>query len=537
MKKIIAIVLSALLIIALLSACKNSNDSGGQNNNTPTPTAPATTGGANTPGATNQPSTPKREKVTMAIQTDVMSLVPYISRSSNDFTMMNQMFDGLIKMTTDGTVYPQVAKKWEVSDDGKEYTFYLRDDVKFHNGDKLTAADVAFTVELARGSPARDFIRKYVDHAEIIDEYTIKLVLLRKSAPFMSDLAGIFRIMPEKAYNEMGEDGFAANPIGCGPFEFVSFKQAESLTLRAFKDYYGGPVAFSTLEFKIIPEASSAFIALETGEIDLFNYIPTSSIGIAKNNNNLQIHHKYLTGFCTLGFNLRTAPFDNLLLRQAIACAIDKEFIVDGAYDGYATPAKTLPNKYFIPWPESLNDYGFDFDIAKAKDLMAQAGYPDGKGLPTIVLDTQEAYKKTAVIIQSNLDAIGIKVDIQINEQSAQMQKTQNGDFVMYLTSPSLFNDLSIIVDVIGTTGPLNSTGYSNSRVDDLLSQGLTELDPEKRKVYYEEAIKIFTNEVPFVPLVHTIQNYAAAKDLDLTDLLTVSGYGPAIRLELLKFK
>lgn len=458
-----------------------------------------------------------RDTLTIASQLGFNTFDPCYASNSADMAISFNIFDGLLNMDPQGNTYPLLATDWDISEDGTEYTFYLREDVKFHNGADMNADDVVYSLNRAMASPYMALFTQYMDHVEKIDEFTVKIVLKAPSAPFLSQFAYFFAVLDQETTEQAG-DSFKDEPIGCGAYQLVSASDDQSVTLQAFDGYYGGAPTVKTLIYKVIPDPSTALIALETGEIDVCSYIPAASIEIVEANKKLSVSRKDTPYVSYLSLNTAMEPLDNVTLRQAMGFAIDRQSIVDIVFEGQATVAYSLINDMYVAYPEELEQYGYSYDPDKAKELLAQAGYPDGMGLPDFTITSIENYSGECEIVQFNLTSVGIPAKIELVDISAYTQLGASGGIQLGYMSIGLGNDAAVFVDMLTKNGAYNVTQYGRPEIDELFAQGAAEQDLEKRREIYLELYKMVNEDAPYLPTHFLCTTTCTQKDVDLTE-------------------
>jgi ABC-type dipeptide/oligopeptide/nickel transport system permease component/ABC-type transport system substrate-binding protein len=324
--------------------------------------------------------------------------------------LYGNVFEGLVQFAADGSAAPRLALSWEISADGLTYVFHLKSGVRFHDGSEFDAAAAKYSLEriLAPGStnPQRARLRA-IRAIEVVDPLTLRLLLSRRSGGLLQSLAFGSAVMVSRA----SVTNNAVRPIGTGPFRFLRWRRGDSITLERNPDYRGPPAQLSQVTFKFITDPTAAFAALMAGDVDAFaNYpAPESFSQFA-----VDRRFKVLTGTTemetVLGLNERVAPLHNVLVRRAISYALDRRAIIDGAMFGYGTPI----GSHFPPGNPAYVDLTgrYPHDIAKAKQLLAQAGYPGGLTL-TLKLPPPSYARRSGEIIAAQLAQAGIRVKIE----------------------------------------------------------------------------------------------------------------------------
>ncbi len=531
MKKF-ALLLALAMVFSMLAGCSG---------NTATPAnvgaAPSgsTSPSAGTATPTQAPAAAKPDTLVYATQQDFNILSPFFTGATPDQTATWAIMDSLFNMDTNGNFYPLVAEKWDFSEDGKEITFYIRKGIKFHNGTEVKASDVVFSADLMKNSPFKARVAALYDKAELIDDYTMKFILPQPAAQFMYELALQFAVYPEAYYNEVGgDDGFKNAPIGCGAYEFVSRTAGEGCILKAFPDYYGDKPSIENINLRFIPDASTALISLENGEIDLCQYVPAASYPLVESNPKLSLYSSKFPRVFNLILNCEQEPFkDNATLRQAFAAAIDKQLLVDIALEGHGVTATTLVNDVYIAAPKNIDNYAIKYDVENAKKLLAEAGYPDGKGLPSIKMTTIEMFKKQSEMIQDMLKQIGVTVEIDMVELSTYISMQSNREFTMGLMSTNQGGDASAFSAMLDPTSVSNGAGYNNPEVVELFKQASAIMDNEERSKVYEELYKKVIDDMPYISIYFVDTVSCSRADLNVESFM---GY-IAMKLMYINFK
>lgn len=440
--------------------------------------------------------------------TQVSDLVAYY--------VTHQIYDNLIYYGTDQTLTPGLAESWTYSDDGTEITFKLREGVKFHNGDVMTAEDVVFSLNMAIASPFTQGVTAVMENAEKVDDTTVKLKLKHSYGPIEYCISSSQMVIVNKKAYEADPEGYGRNPIGTGPYQFVEWKAGDKIILKAFEDYYKGPAEIKDVTFKVITDGSTAVIALENGEIDIIDTPPKTDRQNIIDNPNLKYYETEIAATVFITINHKSELGKNKKLREAIAHAIDKESMIIGAVEGIGTPIETPMTKSAFGWPEDFKNR--EYDIEKAKQLLAEAGYPNG--LDMVLKTTESAtYFKPTEVLQDQLKKIGINASIQKMERGAFwddiMTKRDYGFAVSAATAtyPDSDHIYSMFHGSLVEKGK-NYFNYSNPKLDELLDKGRLSNDQEERKQIYREICELFKEDVVSIPLYTYMTPIAANKDL-----------------------
>lgn len=463
--------------------------------------------------------------VFIASQQDFAVLDPFNTTATPDMTANWCIFDSLFNMDINGKMYPLVAESWDISADGLEIVFHIRKGITFHDGSALTAKDVVYSAKKMKESPFKRRVAVLFDRADVIDDYTMKFVLPQPAASFMYEMAYNFAVYSEAATERLG-DNFKNNPVGCGAYQIVSKEAGKGVTLKAYENYYGGVAPIKNIEFKVIPDASTALVALENGEIDLCQYVPAASYPLVTKNPKLELLQTKYSRVFNLILNTSVEPFKgNVALRQAIAHAIDKQFLVDVALEGYGAVAVTLVNETFIAAPPNINKHAREYNVAKAKELLKQAGYENGAGLPTLKISTIEMFKKQSEIIQAQLKEIGINVDIEMDELSTYLAMQSGGTLQMGLMSTNQGGDASVFAQLLLEGASNNGACYNNPEVARLFTKASAEMDNSKRALIFDELYATVLDDMPYVSIYFPDTVSCGRKDLDFATIMDFVAY------------
>jgi len=426
------------------------------------------------------------------------------------------LFSALVKVDKEGEIVPDLAERWEIKDDTR-YIFYLRNNVHFHDGHRLTAEDVQYTYEsILDEKTASPHKKTYeiIKRIETPNPTTIHFILEKPHAPFLADIS---RGIIPKHLVEQSLDQFSARLIGSGPFSFVSYEPDHAVELRAFPDYFGGKPSLERLLFRIIPEDSTRLLELSKGNIDLLqNAFPPDAVPRLQKNPQLKIMMAPSTTYSYLGFNLSDPILKNKRVRQAIAYAIDKEKITKYIFRDFAIPTSgLLTERHWAHVPTK----GIAYDPKKALQLLDEAKrFPDTSGTRihlTYKTSQNELSRRVAEVIQAQLARCGIAVTIKSYEWGTYYSDIKSGNFQMFSLSWVGVSDPDIYYDLFHSQSfPPNGSNrvrYQNKRIDQLVEAGRVLIDKDKRKSIYKEVQEILADELPYISLWHT-QNVAVMK-------------------------
>lgn len=451
---------------------------------------------------------------------DASNLIPMLSSDSSSHEVAGFIFNGLVKYDKDYNIVGDLARSWDIENDGKLLRFHLRNDVLWHDGQKFTAKDVMFTYKLIidPNTPTA-YAEKYklVKRARIIDEYTFEVEYERPLAPALISW-GSLQVLPEHilAGADITKTPFARSPVGTGPFSFVSWQTGQKITLKANEKYFDGIPFLTGINYRIIPDQNTEFLELKAGSIDMMGLTPLQYLRQTETAEFRKMYTKYKflsDGYTYLGFNLRKKPYDDRLVRQAISYAIDRDEIIKGVLNGLGEPT-TGPYKPGTRW-FNTHVTRYAYDPAKARELLMKAGYLDrngdgvvekeGRDLAITILTNQgnPLREKTAQIIQQRLKAVGIVVKIRIIEWTVFLKEyvdKGNFDAVILgwniLQDPDLYN---VWHSSQAVKKGLNFVGFKDAEVDRLLVDGRQTFDEAKRKQCYDRFQEILADQQPYI--------------------------------------
>jgi peptide/nickel transport system substrate-binding protein len=427
-------------------------------------------------------------------------------------TVIRNIFDGLVTRTTENQVVPELAKSYRWVDE-ETVEFDLKQGVKFHNGEDLTADDVVFTFKrimtLDVGAQRRGFVQEVAD-VEAVDEYTVRFHLNAHWPVFLQMLVHN-QIVPKDYVLEVGDEAFAQNPVGCGPFKFVEGKLDEQIVLERFEDYYGGanqlpPVGPAPLErviFRMIPETSTRVAALLAGEVHIIQSVPSHMVAQLVGKPEVVVKTTAGTQPKFMDLNVTRPPFDDVRVRQALNYAVDAQTLLSKVAGGYGIllPGPLAPaNLYSDPL---LLPYGHDPD--KAMALLAEAGYAPGD--ISFVIDAYGAYVEIADAVAGQLQALGMDVSVRTWEYQVVKPLLLNCERQAFLRDwgDSAFDPVGYVEAKWQTreegtpAGRGNFACYSNPKVDELIEAGASEADLPQRRMIYNEMQRLIYEDAPAV--------------------------------------
>ncbi|HEU5139212.1 MAG TPA: ABC transporter substrate-binding protein [Bacillales bacterium] len=467
---------------------------------------------------------------------DAVSLDPAAVTGGPSFAVTKNIYETLVNFNYEEqsteVVKTGLAKDWKISDDGKVYTFTLREGIKFQNGEKFTADAVVFNFNRWKNGKGKfpyypSMFGGYGDKSviksvEAVDEHTVKFTLVRPLAPFLKDLAmSPFAIASPKAIQKYGKD-YGKHPVGTGAYKFVEWKPNNTITLKKYEDYWkDGLPKLDRVIFKVIKSNRARLTALENGEIDLMLGLNPSDIKEVKGKKDLQVFYRPPLNIGYLGLTVTREPFGNVKVRKAMNYAINKKEIVNAFYADAAKVAVSPLPPTIAGFNSELDPY--EYNPEKAKQLLAEAGYPDGFKMELWAMPVPRPYmpngKKIAQAMQADLKKVGIDAKIVSYDWATYLDKASKGEadaFLLGWTSDNGDAD-NVLYTLLSTDsiGSNNYTAYSNKELDKILKKAQKITDEEKRNQLYKEAQEIIHKDAPWVPIVHSTP--ALAGDANVT--------------------
>lgn len=460
----------------------------------------------------------KGGNLTFGLAGEPSTMDPLIQNGTHGRTVKLAIYRGLLNYNKDGKLENELAKDYSVSDDNKTYTFNLRD-AKFHNGDPVTAEDVKYTFDRIITPDSKGTFKtelSIIQSIDVIDEKTISFTLKEPSAPFVHYLALPESVIVSKKWVE--EKGENADPMGAGPFKFASWTKGQDLIVEKFDDYYKPEnPKLDSIKFVFYPDENTRVNALRAGDVDLIETVPWKDADSLEKTPNIKLDS--VNGpFMQLQFNTKFKPFNDPRVRQAISYAIDRKSIINTAFSGRgeAIYGMAIPNGY-MGYSDKVNNY-FKHDTEKAKQLLAEAGYPNGFKARLLSTSQFSFHQQTAVAVQAELKKIGIEVELDLPDWATRINKNTEGDydFVVAGTAGDITDADWLSNFYTGGEVRLNNSAYFNDDViNQLLIDGRKEFDPAKREENYAKLIDRAMELSPFVYLSWREQSYGMNSNVE----------------------
>ncbi|EEG77049.1 extracellular solute-binding protein family 5 [Dethiobacter alkaliphilus AHT 1] len=481
----------------------------------------------------------------LGMQVDIETLNPILTESANEADVLNGIFSTLIKVNEEMEFEPDLLVQLpEVSEDGLEYRFELRDDVLFHDGEKLTAEDVYFTYQMKiaenNAVPSRmmwDKIKEFT----VTDPYSFTITLYEPDVTWLeywayADASIVPKHLVEEEFLANGEElskggDFSRNPIGSGPYELVEWETSDYILLAAFEDYYRGQPEIGQVVFKIIPDANTLLAQFETGEIDIYDRAQPGQyealVSLQENGQAIEVYQYPGFVYMHADFNLRLAKFQDKEVRQALNYAFPQEEFIATVLGGVGTPAYSDTPPVSWAYNPDIRQYSYNPD--KAEELLEEAGWVRGDdgvrekngerlAFTITTIAGNPAYASYQEIAKQEWEAIGAEVELESFDgpMFGDALTSMNFDVIVFAWSSGFDPDSTPIwhstqiPDEYGTGQ--NYAGYKNDRVDELLEAGLKISDRQERIEIYHEVQEILAEELPSL-FVYFMNSVVAVPD------------------------
>ncbi len=469
------------------------------------------------------------EILKIAIQAEPSKLNIVTAQDTYTSYLFSNICDPLIEINLNGeyTSEDAVTESYSVEDDGKVYIFKIKKGIKFHNGEDLTAEDVKFTYEAymdeTLGSPHHKYY-KDIEKLELLDDYTLKVVLSKVNVTFLTTARLRGAVLPKDYIEKVGWDGYERNPIGSGPYKFVKAVPGQKIILEKFEDYWEEEAKIAKVEFRFYPETTSSIMALQAKQIDFVAEMPADKFKNLKKINNSGLKFGTFQAFQDdrICFNKREdSIFSDVRLRQAVAYAIDRSELIVLTRGDMAVPAVgRIPNFH----PATAKDANaYELNLNKAKELMAEAGYPDGFKTQLFVPSGYKERVLEAQQIQQQVAMIGIDLEVVALEWGTYLDVTAEGGAPMFrerwsASLPSPFSFVEVWQSE-SSWNPIFGT-YSNEEVDMLIEKIKATADETERWKLYQKVQEIAMDDVASYPLYWSIVGEAYNDELTIPEEL-----------------
>lgn len=455
-------------------------------------------------------------KVTVALSSDVLTLDPSKDISPISLNIFKNVFDQLTDIRPDGSVGPQLAESWD-SPDAVTWTFKLRADAKFSDGKPVTVDDVLGTYQAImqdEKSPAREYT-SVIDKMEKVDERTIRFVTKYPYAPFPRWVS-LLSIVPQSTYRAMGAEQFARKPVGSGPYTVVNWVKDDHLELAANPQYWGGVPPIKSVIFRPVTNEASRTAGLESGDLDLVALIPPPEVPRLQRTSGLHVSLVASNRNLFLGFNTNTKPLDNVKVRQAIDCAINRDQICSQLLGGMGKP---------VGQPVAEGVFGYDpsiaptaYDPERARRLLGEAGFPNGFDIDMQYPSNRYAFgNEVAQAVAAQLANVGIRVKLEAMEYAAFFPLwtgKQLRAIYLFAFGPSIM-DADLPLSSLYSSG--GRVYWTSPEVDELFKRQRGQANDAERAQTISQIWKISQDQVPYCWLYTEIQAYGIRDRLEFT--------------------
>jgi len=437
--------------------------------------------------------------VSIGITNGGWDLIPARDTDFDSNKVYTLIYDNVVNLNSDAEVVPDLAKDWSRESD-TQFVFDLEEGVTFHNGEEFTAEDVKYTYDWIQNNenPRKNYVEA-VEDVVVENDTTVRFDLSEPYAPFLYKVHAVMWPLSETAMNEYGDD-YNQNPVGTGPFQMTSWDSGNKAVLEKYDDYWKDDQPnIDRIEFRILPEDSSKVAQLESGSIDLLDRMPPQFTDRVENSGNGRVITTAGVSSGRIDFNTDVEPLGDRDVRRAIAWALDKQQITQTVLQGYGNPAKSILPDSFPQYNDSISDFNHpNGDVEQAQSLLEDAGYSDLSF--EIKTSTSSRHERTATLVQSMLDQIGIDTSVQTLEGNAFFSQETEGDYEIAVSNWTWFGDPDTLLYLYHTDG-LNVWNISNDELDELLEQQRRAVDPDERqelideiqRIVYEEAYSVYT--------------------------------------------
>ncbi|MFH1454227.1 MAG: peptide-binding protein [Armatimonadota bacterium] len=463
-------------------------------------------------------SSDKTQVLNLAIKSNPRTINPVMASDGTSMALCNLIFNPLVKFNENMEITGSLAEGWEISKDKKTWTFFLRKDVRWHDGTPFTARDVKFTFDKLYDENTNTFNRgmfiinnKPVD-VKVIDDYKVQFTLPEVFAPFETYLT-MLGIVPEHLLKDadINKCEFNNTPVGTGPYKLQAWHQGDKIILEANKDYFDGSPKIQQIVYKIMPSREAGKIALQRQEIDIYSPLDEQDLKTLNEYSFLKKYEAPEFDYYYLAFDLTNPVFKDIDVRRAINHAIDKEKLLNNVAPGMGDIINGPMPK--ASWAYTDNVIIYNYDPKKAEELLEKSGYKkgsdgiyekDGKKLEfeIMYLQTNPRFHKIGVLIQSFLNTVGIKASLRSYETNVMYDKSYPGKFEAVIwdwfetPDPDCYTEWHSSQS--GDDG-MNYLSYSNPKVDKLLEQARTTYDRGERKKLYIEFQQIVSEDAAYV--------------------------------------
>lgn len=516
MNKLARLVACLMCVCMLMSACASTGTDTGEVTATDTPTETAAATAAPDNGVTQS----TKDTLVIAVKQDMVDRDPAGNTTNATVKIKAQVYETLIERTTDNQFLPLLAESWEWSEDYLTLTVKIKEGIKTHNGEELKASDCLFSLGILRNG-ANSIVTDKIDleKSHVIDDYTFAIVMQEVYMPVIANLSyPTCAMFSQKGYEENGGD-WSKMDIGTGAYMWGEWVQGDHVDLTAFPEYHvEGQPMIQNVQFRVIAEDGNRYIEVETGGADMAYEISGVDIATAEGNSNITVFREYTNDNAYLSFNQRKAPFNDIRVRQAIAHCLDLEGAWKVAMNGIGRPAiGLLPDNVKDSIAGQIQYPMYEYNIEKAKQLLAEAGYPNGfscqyhAGNLAVRLAYAEYFANA--LKQAGINVEIVSLDGATNAQALKVEQT----FDIYTWGIAATNgDIDFANRFFWSkdSSQRNIMGYSNPQMDELIEAAAREGDPAKRSELNAQIQTLALEDVAIIPIYQQEDVHAHVSNL-----------------------
>lgn len=455
------------------------------------------------------------DSISIRVSDDPLNINPLYVTDLNSFTIMQSLYAPYFEIV-DGSVYygNGLLQSVTANDDSTEFTLVLKDNLKWHDGEPITADDIVFSSNVVldeeQAVPYSTYLLDSEGNPGEVSKKDDSTAVINFKVPntgFLGSLSQLYCI-PEHIYKDVkniGESELNYEPVGSGPYKFVSYNSGQTYTVERFDDYFDTPSNIKTINFKIIKDTNTAIAALQSGDLDAMSISGVDHDTVA-GINTVTINNYNSGNVDAIGFNQLNENLAKPEVRQAIAYALNKEELIQFAYTSldFAQPAYSILTPNTLYYDDSLTKY--DNDVQKAKELLSEAGVSK-LDLKLLYSTSSDVNENTAVYIQSKLAEVGITVTLDPEEDSVYknlIQKENNSDYDLVLQKYELGAEPSLYADIISAGSRSNYSHVNDAELDALWDKGLSISDPVERDKVYKDIQKLINDKQYIYPIDYT---------------------------------
>lgn len=500
MRRSVAMLAMLALALLVLAACGSSEDVGQEQSGASTGATQDAQGGGG--------------EIVVAQPSDVLTLDPSTDSSPISLNVFKHVFDQLTEIDAEGDVVPLLAESWESNDDATQWTFTIRDDATFHNGEPVTADDVVWSYEKVQAdeqSPVNVYLDA-LDTIEAVDDTTIEFNLSAPFAPWDRQ-ASLISILPQAAYEEMGPDAFSQNPIGSGAFTLVEWIRDDRLVLERYADFWGEQPTVDRVIFRPVPSESTRVAGLESGELDIVATLPPAEVPRLEQTEGIRVERVASNRVLYVGINVTNPKLDDVNLRRAIDHAINREAITEELLGGLGIPEGQVVAPVTFGYDDSIE--ATPYEPETAQELLEESDYEGEELLFQYPTNRYAFGAEVAQAVAGSLQEVGINARLEGMEYSAFFPLWSNNGLAelhLFAYGPSIM-DSELPLGSLYLTG---SKGYWQSEeIDALIDEQRAQSDEAERAETISEIWQLSADYVPYAVLYNEVQAYGIREGVD----------------------